>query len=192
MKIIIRNSDNLILYAADDLALSDIATGDNWRDRTLNTGNATLIDNVTLNQPFVSGAFAYINGAVTTVNSAAIRNKYMPDAIKKKKQEIQREYDLAVAKLTDGYDSYEIASFPQQAEEAKAKNANSNAATPLIDALATARGMTTGELVARIIGKEAVFRPAFGTILGKRQGKMDALNNIDFSSENAIDLINQV
>jgi hypothetical protein len=116
----------------------------------------------------------------------------IPRAIAKKRKEIMAQYDAGVKQLTAGYDSHEIASFPQQAEEAKAKNANANAATPLLDALANARGKSTSELVTRILGKEAIFRPAFGTILGTRQGRLDALEAIDTEAENALELINAV
>ena len=99
----------------------------------------------------------------------------IPNAIAKKRKEILTQYSASVAQLTAGYDSQEIASWPQQAEEAKARNANPNAETPLVAAIAQARGMDLSEMVTRILQKEAVFKPMFGTILGTKQARLLAL-----------------
>jgi antitoxin component HigA of HigAB toxin-antitoxin module len=101
----------------------------------------------------------------------------IPNAIAKKRKEILAQYNASVAQLTAGYDSQEIASWPQQAEEAKARNANANAPAPLIEALATARGMTMTEMVSRILQKESAFKPIFGTILGTKQARLLALES---------------
>jgi hypothetical protein len=97
------------------------------------------------------------------------------DAYRKKREQILRQYSTSVAQLTAGYDSQEIASWPQQAEEAKARNANANAEAPLVAAIAQARGMDLSEMVARVLQKEAVFKPAYGTILGTKQARLAAL-----------------
>ena len=175
MRLIIRNADNVILYAADDLTLSDVAAGEGWRDRHTHTGNATLVHNVAFNHQFVAGAFAYVEGAVVVVNAEAITNQRRPSAIKRKRSEIEAQYKTSIAQLTAGYDSYEISSWPQQSEEARARNANPNAEVPLVSAIATARGMELSEMVTRILQKEALFKPAFGTILGTKQGRLLAL-----------------
>jgi hypothetical protein len=99
----------------------------------------------------------------------------IPNAIRQKKREIESQYQSAVAQLTAGYDSQEISSWPQQAEEAKARNANPNAETPLVAAIAQARGMTMTEMVSRILQKESAFKPIFGTILGTRQKRLAEL-----------------
>jgi hypothetical protein len=92
-----------------------------------------------------------------------------------KKSAVQADYNAAIAELTVGYDSYEISSWPQQAEEAKARTANPNAEVPLVAALAAARGMRLSEMVTRILQKEALFKPAFGAILGTKQARILAL-----------------
>jgi hypothetical protein len=101
----------------------------------------------------------------------------IPNALRQKKREIESQYQSSVAQLTAGYDSQEISSWPQQAEEAKARNANPNAEVPLVAAIAAARGMDLTEMVTRILQKEAVFKPAFGTILGTKQARLLALES---------------
>lgn len=44
MKILIRKSDNVVIYAQDDLQLDTEAHGNGWRDPQFNTGNAILDD----------------------------------------------------------------------------------------------------------------------------------------------------
>ena len=44
MKILIRKSDNVVIYAQADLQLDESAHGDGWVDNNFNTGNATLLE----------------------------------------------------------------------------------------------------------------------------------------------------
>lgn len=45
MKILIRNSDNVVIYARDDLVLTETrCEGDGWADNNFNSGNATVAD----------------------------------------------------------------------------------------------------------------------------------------------------
>ena len=60
MKILIRNSDNIVIYAQADLLLDTEAHGDGWRDPNFNTANATLAD-ATLPLNWVGGIWTYIN-----------------------------------------------------------------------------------------------------------------------------------
>ena len=124
--------------------------------------------------------------------AAEIAARAVPSAIKAKRAEIEKQYKAGVNQITAGYDNMEIASWPQQADEAKARNENSQASAPLIDAIAQARGMTSGELVTRILGKEAIYKQAFGAILGTRQRRTEQLSAVDVNAGNALDIINAV
>lgn len=69
MKILIRNSDNVVIYAQDDLILDTEAHGDNWRDPNFNVTNATLID-ATLPRLWSGAVWSYINAVWTVVDPA--------------------------------------------------------------------------------------------------------------------------
>lgn len=68
-----------------------------------------------------------------------------------------------------GYPQDEISTWDKQESEARAYTANSSAATPLLSALATARGITLADLASRVIAKADAFAAASGAIIGKRQ-----------------------
>jgi hypothetical protein len=61
MKILIRNSDNIVFYAQSDLVLDTELHGDNWRDPNFNTTNATLAE-ATLPSGWTGAIWSYIDG----------------------------------------------------------------------------------------------------------------------------------
>jgi len=69
MKILIRNSDSVVIYAQNDLILDTEAHGNNWRDPKFNSSNATLVD-ATLPRLWTGAAWSYINGVWAVVDSA--------------------------------------------------------------------------------------------------------------------------
>lgn len=72
MKILIRNSDSVVIYAEDDLRLTNKgATGDGWIDPNFTDQNATL-DRAKLPDDFIGGAWSYIGGAWAVVDVAAV------------------------------------------------------------------------------------------------------------------------
>jgi len=101
--------------------------------------------------------------------------------------QINAEFDAAMNQLVAGYPEREISSWSQQEKEATAYQAylDSVAAgsttavapnTPLLDALATARGFTVDALTATILKKSSAFASASGALIGKRQALEDAVN----------------
>ncbi|MFM9880899.1 MAG: hypothetical protein ACKVOO_10875 [Burkholderiaceae bacterium] len=73
MKIIKRNSDGVVIYAREDLQLTDTqASGGDWVHPGTTTANATLVDGVTLPEKFTGGAYSYSGGAFAVVNQALI------------------------------------------------------------------------------------------------------------------------
>lgn len=73
MKILVRNSDSVVIYAEDDLKLTNKgAAGDGWIDPNFTDRNAT-IERTKLPDDFVGGAWTYIDGAWAVVDSAAVR-----------------------------------------------------------------------------------------------------------------------
>jgi hypothetical protein len=131
----------------------------------------------------VNGVRVELTQEEIEARQAEITANAIPKALRQKKSEILAQYNASVAQLTAGYDSQEIASWPQQAEEAKARNANPNAETPLVAAIAQARGMDLSEMVARVLQKESAFKPIFGTILGTKQARLAALESAETIEE---------
>ena len=72
MKILVRNSDSVVIYAEDDLKLTNKgAAGDGWVDPNFNDRNAT-IERTKLPDDFVGGAWTYIDGAWAVVDATAV------------------------------------------------------------------------------------------------------------------------
>lgn len=69
-----------------------------------------------------------------------------------------------------GYPADEVQSWDKQESEARAyKSSGSVAATPLLSALSTARGVALSDLADRVIKNADAFAAAAGAIIGKRQ-----------------------
>ena len=82
----------------------------------------------------------------------------------------------AIAAIQASYPASEVLSWPKQEAEARAYVADPGAATPLLDALAEARGIDKAELSRRVILKADAFAQYSGAVIGKRQGLEDVLN----------------
>lgn len=70
MKILIRKSDNVVLYAQDDLILDTEAHGIGWRDPHFNTGNATIVE-ATLPDNWTGAVWSYTNGVWAVADPVA-------------------------------------------------------------------------------------------------------------------------
>lgn len=88
---------------------------------------------------------------------------------------INASCERAIVAIQSGYPSSEVLSWPKQEAEARSYVADSSAPTPLLDALAEARGIDKTELAARVILKADAFAKYSGTAIGKRQALEDAL-----------------
>ena len=93
-----------------------------------------------------------------------------------KLSEINAAADRAIATLTAAYPDREISTFDKQESEARAYAANPTASTPLLSALAQARGVPLDELVRRVLAKADAFAVASGSIIGQRQALEDRLD----------------
>jgi hypothetical protein len=81
-------------------------------------------------------------------------------------------FEAEIALLNEGYPSSEKGTFAVQQTEWAAWNADNTASTPFVDALATARGMTKADLMAKI-GTNVT---AIATAVGNKQSRVDAIN----------------
>lgn len=93
-----------------------------------------------------------------------------------KLSEINAAADRAISKLTATYPDREISTFDKQESEARAYAADPTASTPLLSALAQARGIELSELVQRVIVKADALAVASGSIIGQRQALEDRLD----------------
>ena len=93
-----------------------------------------------------------------------------------KLSEINAAADRAIATLTATYPDRELATFDKQESEARAYAADPTASTPLLSALAEARGISLPDLVERVLAKADAFAVASGSIIGQRQALEDRLD----------------
>lgn len=93
-----------------------------------------------------------------------------------KLSEINAAADRAIATLTATYPDRELATFDKQESEARAYAADPTAPTPLLSALAKARGLSMDDLVKRVLIKADTFAAASGYIIGQRQALEDRLD----------------
>lgn len=91
--------------------------------------------------------------------------------------EINSGCQVALEALTPTYPERELHSFANQEREAREYQAAPDTAqTPLLSALAAARGIGLAELVDKVLAKAAAFAVASGHIIGQRQYMEDMLD----------------
>lgn len=84
--------------------------------------------------------------------------------------------EQALSSISAQYPQAEIDSWAQQEREADAWTADNTAATPLLDAIAAARGAAKTEVVAKVHANAAAFKIMAGAAFGKRQGLRDQID----------------
>lgn len=101
--------------------------------------------------------------------------------------EINRHCTMLLDAMKAGYPNDEVQSWIKQETEARAYVVNNSAPTPLLSALATARGVSLADAVANVIQKADLFTVASGQIIGTRQKYKDLINAApDIAAVNAI------
>ena len=88
---------------------------------------------------------------------------------------ITAECDKVLSNIKTSYPQGEVESWPQQVKEAEAFLADQQVPVPLLEAIATSRGLTVTDLAARVLTKADLFARASGVIIGKRQALEDVL-----------------
>ncbi|MFB6399273.1 hypothetical protein [Pseudomonas putida] len=89
--------------------------------------------------------------------------------------ELNAGCERALSILTASYPPGELQSWPQQVKEADDLAANPQAETPLLSAIATARGLTVVEMVERVRLKADAYAQLSGSAIGRRQALEDLL-----------------
>lgn len=90
--------------------------------------------------------------------------------------EIMRDCEAALTSLTAGYPKAEQQTWDKQEREAREYQVNPFLPTPLLTALAAARGITLKDLAARVIVKADAFAAIAGDVIGKRQRLEDEVD----------------
>lgn len=90
--------------------------------------------------------------------------------------EINAACDAEIEAIKVSYPDTEVMSWDKQEQEARALLANATATTPLIDSIASARGLGRVELANRIIANADQFAVASGASIGKRQKLKNEIN----------------
>lgn len=90
--------------------------------------------------------------------------------------EINNGYLAAIEALVGDTPEPERLTWPDQEREARAVLADPNAATPVLSAIAEARGLTVLELAERVVVKADAYRLAAARLTGQRQAYEDRVN----------------
>ena len=90
--------------------------------------------------------------------------------------EINAACDAEIGALKATYPDTEVLTWDKQEQEARALVLDATATTPLIDSIASARGLDRVELANLIIDKADPFAVASGASIGKRQKLEDQIN----------------
>ncbi|WP_434631918.1 hypothetical protein [Chromobacterium sp. CV08] len=93
--------------------------------------------------------------------------------------------DQELAALRLAYPEREADSWPQQEREARDIGASPAASTPLLTAIAQARGLTVAELAGRVRAKADAYAVEAGKIIGRKQALTDRLDAVDPASPDA-------
>lgn len=110
----------------------------------------------------ISGGTAYDTEIVTALRTQKITG-------------MDAAYNAAVNPISAQYPATERDSWGKQEAEARAYAASNTAITPLLSAIATARGLTVADLAARVIAKADDYSTFAGALIGRRQARMDAI-----------------
>ena len=118
----------------------------------------------------------YVSEHPETLRDIPVHTPTLEEVKTAKLSEINAAADRAIATLTATYPDREISTFDKQESEARAYAADPTASTPLLSALAQARGISLPDLVERVLAKADAFAVASGSIIGQRQALEDRLD----------------
>ena len=106
--------------------------------------------------------------------------------------ENERKFAFKSKAIGGEYLDGERDSWDQQRTEAIAYSADETVSTPLLSAIADARGITVAELADKVLANAAEYDAAYGELLGKYQRNRDILNSIDLENPETWDSIDSI
>lgn len=151
MKIIVRSSDHVVVYAGDSLSLTPTGVvANDWIDPNFNTGNATLTEVESLPSPWAGGVWAWVGGAFVVADQArhdAISASAVPGVV------TRAQFKLALLDLglLDDVDALVAASNDRELQVNWAERLEFERNHPLVIATAAALGNTEAEIDALFV-----------------------------------------
>lgn len=127
-------------------------------------------------------------GLALGISESEYDTAYKQQCVTEKLKELSAAAQAEIESLIVDYPDGEVSTFDKQEAEARAYLNDSNAETPLLDALSQARELNKDELVSRVIAKADAFATACGAIIGKRQKKEDELMLLTSASHTLEDI----
>jgi hypothetical protein len=109
---------------------------------------------------------------VITINT----QKALAIAKAAKLAEINAACDQAISAIKSTYPEAEVLSWAKQEAEARALQGTASVDTPLLDAIASTRGITRTDLASRVMKKSNAFAALTGAVIGKRQELESAIS----------------
>jgi hypothetical protein len=92
-----------------------------------------------------------------------------------RESEIRQRYSALMSQVAQPYTQTERETWFTQLKEADAFILDNNAVTPLLSAMATARGISISLLATKIKENDALFCQVIGDLLGQQQAELDRL-----------------
>jgi len=161
----IENYNATIISEAEALAVPFVTVG--WKG-SVNVRQGSTLDQIGTTDIFASlepdddSKVTYNLTADDISNTASLMRKFMRIMLNEYYDLRYKELDLETGKL-------EVASWVQQKAEAEAYIADNSADTPLLNALATARGITNLEMANKIITANTNYNNSVASLLESRQ-----------------------
>lgn len=145
-----------------------------FRDPNTTTANAFEVVVDYLPQFFACGKWGWDGEKLAPLPEYAA--EVLAEARAAKMDEVNAAYEAAVAVYTGPYPVSEQRLFDKQELEAIAWQANNEAVTPFLDALAAGRQMEKSAVVDKILNKAAPYSAATGYFTGLRGRYKDQIN----------------
>mgnify|MGYP000190886289 CR=1 FL=1 len=92
---------------------------------------------------------------------------------------VEDVFDFRFKGLNADVPELEYSTWSAQVKESDAYSADDSVATPVLDVLSEARGISVADLVAKISSNVASYNIEVSTLLGQQQAKVDEITSID-------------
>lgn len=131
---------------------------------------------------------------ITNAEAAKILHKppTIPGLLSERKAAINAECERRTAAVRADTPADEVQSWGKQEQEARALLADAMAATPLLSAIAAARGVPLPLLAEKVVDKSDAYAAYTGALIGTRQALEDRLAAIDLTAPDALAQIDAV
>lgn len=97
----------------------------------------------------------------------------MREELEARREEVRTRYAKLMASVASPYRPEERETWFTQLKEADEWLADNAAPTPMLAAIATTRGITVSEMVAKVKENDSLFRQVIGQLLGEQQRELD-------------------